>query len=273
MNDYQELLRGGGEPDPLGRIYWFRAITARSTYFLSHKEHHHPFFEWHFVLEGTMDYTVNGHALRIVRGDHLLLPPDTVHRVEGWTGDFVKLSAAFEIAPDTPLMRALTEQGVTSGRYPHPEEVTFCLAEAERDTVYSEHILRNRLLEMLCLSVDTVPAADPLTLPAPDERITAALRYLRDNPGRFWRCDEVARACGIGARQLSRLFERYEHCTLAAYLRREKVRQIQTLLEDPDIPLRTVSERTGFDNEYYFSTFFKRCNGMSPGNYRRNATR
>ena len=46
-------------------------------------------------------------------------------------------------------------------------------------------------------------------------------------------------------------------------------RIIEKLLSDPTLSLREISEIMGFNNEYYFSTFFKKHGGSPPGEYRR----
>ena len=53
------------------------------------------------------------------------------------------------------------------------------------------------------------------------------------------------------------------------YLTQRRVQAAQTLIRTGDLPLAEIARQTGFASPGYFSTVFRRCVGMTPGDYRR----
>jgi AraC-like DNA-binding protein len=55
-------------------------------------------------------------------------------------------------------------------------------------------------------------------------------------------------------------------------LNEERLTHVVQLLEETQLPLRKIAEMTGFNNEYYLSTVFKKYYGMPPGQKRNKTT-
>lgn len=61
--------------------------------------------------------------------------------------------------------------------------------------------------------------------------------------------------------------------TPAGMLREARTQEAQRLLARTDLSVRQVAARTGFDDPAYFSRFFRRETGMSPGEFRKHHDR
>ncbi|WP_329423115.1 helix-turn-helix transcriptional regulator [Streptomyces sp. NBC_01268] len=61
--------------------------------------------------------------------------------------------------------------------------------------------------------------------------------------------------------------------TPAGMLREARTQEAQRLLARTDLSVRQVAARTGFDDPAYFSRFFRREAGMSPGDFRKHHDR
>jgi len=48
-----------------------------------------------------------------------------------------------------------------------------------------------------------------------------------------------------------------------------RMNKAKELLLHSDLPIADIAERTGFTNSSYFYRTFKRCNGVTPNEYRR----
>ncbi len=81
---------------------------------------------------------------------------------------------------------------------------------------------------------------------------------------------ELAEFAGMSRDTLSRNFSRDFGIPLKRYLIEILVAQSEKLLRDPELRLRDIARRLRFNDEYYFSNFFKRETGTSPSEYRRN---
>lgn len=65
-----------------------------------------------------------------------------------------------------------------------------------------------------------------------------------------------------------REFRRYYGCTIGDYIRRLRLQSACERLSRTDEPLVMIALSCGFASQAHFSTFFKRCTGMSPTQYR-----
>ena len=80
---------------------------------------------------------------------------------------------------------------------------------------------------------------------------------------------EVADACGINVRYMSRLFKRFDDRTPQEYIIQLKLNKAATLLLTLDLSVKDVSLYVGFEDQYHFSRSFKKLYGLSPQNYRK----
>jgi AraC family transcriptional regulator len=81
---------------------------------------------------------------------------------------------------------------------------------------------------------------------------------------------EVADACNISSRTLTRKFKQTTGETLHAYAHRRATKRARALLSDTGRSIKEVSYQLGFLNPSAFSIAFRRATGVSPSEYRRS---
>ena len=97
----------------------------------------------------------------------------------------------------------------------------------------------------------------------------AIIRDLLEQPDRPPpRLREIATACHMGVRTLTRAFRRTTGVTIGQYAEEIRVARARVLLTSTDLPLTTISWRLGFSRPAAFSTAFRRVTGTSPKRYR-----
>jgi len=74
---------------------------------------------------------------------------------------------------------------------------------------------------------------------------------------------------GIPERSLKRRFKTATGTTLIAYLQNLRVEGAKRLLETGSSPFERISTEVGYENLAFFRRLFKRCTGLTPGQYRR----
>lgn len=95
---------------------------------------------------------------------------------------------------------------------------------------------------------------------------------LRRNPPFRMRVSHLAQLLGIGESTLSRNFRKDTGQTLKSYLKEQVVRRSKQALAST-LPVKDVAMELGFDDESYFSKFFRRETGFSPKEYRASLER
>lgn len=79
----------------------------------------------------------------------------------------------------------------------------------------------------------------------------------------------VAGLLYVTPQYLSRIFHRETGGTFGAYLTGKRIKEAMRLLQNPDLKMYEISEKTGYNSQYYFSNSFKRALGISPAEYRK----
>jgi LacI family transcriptional regulator len=132
-------------------------------------------------------------------------------------------------------------------------------------------MLAGRKPELLDQRVDPLGVVTRLStdsLAIEDEKIAAAVNYIRKNACSGLTPDQVADNSHISRSLLEKKFRKYIGRSPQAEIRRVQVNKISELLVDTDYPLKRVAELTGFEYTEYMSVLFKRVTGSPPGEYR-----
>ncbi|MFL9986740.1 helix-turn-helix transcriptional regulator [Paraburkholderia sediminicola] len=79
---------------------------------------------------------------------------------------------------------------------------------------------------------------------------------------------ELAQACRISARHLSRTFRNSTGATLSAFIADARIRQAKGRLADADVLIKTVAYECGFTSAAAFGAAFRKVTGRTPRAYR-----
>lgn len=82
---------------------------------------------------------------------------------------------------------------------------------------------------------------------------------------------ELAHICGISPRHLHRQFLALTGKTVSAYVESCRVEQAKNLLAEPEMPVKQVAEKCGFDHPNSFARAFRRATGLSPREFRQRS--
>jgi AraC-like DNA-binding protein len=99
--------------------------------------------------------------------------------------------------------------------------------------------------------------------------VARALPLLRAGEARRVRMGQLARAVGVSAAHLHRLFRAELDTTPQRYAREAAMRRAQAELTGGERPCAEIARRLGYDDPLYFSAVFRRVVGESPTSYRR----
>jgi LacI family transcriptional regulator len=109
-------------------------------------------------------------------------------------------------------------------------------------------------------STDVVAVSDP--------QLSRAVRYIREHACDGIGVEDVLRAVPMSRTVLERRFKQILSRTPHEQILRVKIARAKAMLTTTDLPIATISERSGFEHVEYFSVAFKRLTKVSPGAFR-----
>jgi AraC-like DNA-binding protein len=105
--------------------------------------------------------------------------------------------------------------------------------------------------------------------PKPDPGIEQATALIRDQPGRQWTLQALAREAGMSRTSFTTRFHAATGESPMRYLAKVRLGQAAGYLATADLSIDAIARRTGYGNNASLSKAFKREFGISPGAYRR----
>lgn len=106
-----------------------------------------------------------------------------------------------------------------------------------------------------------------------ERRLQPALQGMLDAPEHPWSLEAMAAACHMSRATFVRLFQRVAGASPATVLMQTRMARAAAALGDGGTAAGAVGEAVGYQSEAAFNRAFKRCFGVGPGQYRRDARR
>ena len=104
--------------------------------------------------------------------------------------------------------------------------------------------------------------------PDEDSLVARVLKYVTDHISDDLSIEEIADAVGVSRRTFSRAFGKHAHVTPSVFVDQVRIDFARKLLEETDVPLKTVAFRCGFDNATRMRMIFSRQLQTTPKQYR-----
>jgi len=99
--------------------------------------------------------------------------------------------------------------------------------------------------------------------------ILKAKIFLSENISHHVNFEELAKELNVGYSWFRRMFQHYTQLPPSQYFQLLKLNKAKTLLVGTTMHISEISDFLGFENQYYFSKFFKKRTGVSPSAWRK----
>ncbi len=106
-----------------------------------------------------------------------------------------------------------------------------------------------------------------------DPRLRTAIHALAADLAHPHAIDDLAAHSGVSRAHLARLFREQVGVAPMAYLAQLRLQRAVQLLQLSDIPVKRIALEVGYPDQCYFSTWFRRVTGRTPGEHRRRSRR
>jgi AraC-like DNA-binding protein len=105
-----------------------------------------------------------------------------------------------------------------------------------------------------------------------EDPVAASISHMKSQISKTLTVEELASRLGYSSSHYSSMFRDKTGSSPLDYFIRLKLHYACQLLSQTDLSIQTISEKIGYEDQFYFSRLFKKIHGKSPRNYR-NALR
>ena len=126
-------------------------------------------------------------------------------------------------------------------------------------------VMEGMALELLAQTVRREIVSDK----RPPRWLRLARELIHDRGLEALTVGEIAATVGVHPFHLTRTFRRFYRCSPGEFLRRRRIEHASARLQDPAVPLAQIAVESGFADQSQFTKSFKRCTGLTPGEYRK----
>ncbi len=123
------------------------------------------------------------------------------------------------------------------------------------------------ILELHRLMLDeSMPGGD-----SRNELLLPVLDHIEDNFRRDLPIGELVKISGVSHQYIGRIFRQAMGCSIENHIRKRRLWEAKHLLLETNSQISEIAGKCGFHDAGYFSTVFKRTEGLSPAEYRRKS--
>lgn len=132
-------------------------------------------------------------------------------------------------------------------------------------------MMRGERVKSRCISIEpthVVARRSTETVASADEKIAAALRFIRMSVHRPLQVRDVAEHIGLSRRSLELRFRRAAGHTVLTEIRRVQLERVRTFLLETDFSIQKIAGQCGFASGNYLGKIFRRKFGKTPQRFR-----
>ena len=219
------------------------------------------FYSFTFVLEGSVDYTVDGHNFIASKGDIIFIRPGS-KRFASTTGfDCVAIDFILDRPFDYPSLETHMHHGNLSEFRMYFNQIK--REYLQKEPGYQLKCSANFMLVLHKLFYDAKETEK-------NTHVEKIKDYIIQNYMHPLNVSSIAEQVGISPVYCGALFKRYENKSIGQYVNQVRIHaSLELLFLNIPIPIAQIAESVGFSDIYYFSNTFKKIVGVSPLNYRK----
>ncbi|AXL50834.1 AraC family transcriptional regulator [Paraburkholderia caffeinilytica] len=180
---------------------------------------------------------------------------------------------ALRALPQAVSLRAGTEPGCS----PLSDTLRMLRNEVETPNFGNQIVVRNLLSSLFIFFMrdwadTTFPAANDWFAAVRSPQMARALARMHEAPERAWTLEELAQEAGLSRAAFARNFNASVGEPPHSYLTRWRMGVAAQLLQETSLRLGEIASRVGYRSEFSFSRAFKSARGISPIQYRHEAS-
>jgi AraC-like DNA-binding protein len=276
-------IRIGSEGDPL---FYFFDYDKRHAQVNMQFQHFHPFYELCVVLCPQTTHFLEGVPYELQAFDIIGLRPNVLHRTQYPSGDPCKrLIIQFHLPKIVPgfsneyeLLLGLFHQSVPIFRFDlelrqkiyRKFNDIFLLAQKRdpmRDLIIHQKFIE--FLTLLYLNQDRNRYRANMEMTPTEKKIYAVTSFIHAHFAEDLSLELLAQKFYLSSCYLSHQFKDVTGFTVTDYIQMTRVRNVQAILINTQVPITEAALRCGFSSFSQFNRVFRKHIGMAPSEYRK----
>lgn len=266
----------------------FRCIADQSFYSSDLDyyipEHWHEDLEYLVVLDGTLNYNINGQNIVLNKGEGICVNSKRIHSNNSPKGAhclffYVILSPSYLCA--TPYIEQKYVEPVIgpksfdylllkedSWTKPILDELFRMMSQGNNDAIELEIIeVSFRVLRFLYNNMS--PEIKGVSVsPIYDESFKSMLSYIHENYANKVSLDDIARAGKVGKTLCAKLFKKFTSQTPGDYLIHYRVSKGMELINEGRLSITEIAYAVGFTSASHFTKTFRQLTGTTPNKFK-----
>jgi len=243
-------------------------------------------FELIYIVDGESRITIGKKEYACGRGDIILIPPFTVHRIQtGKSRPHNNYWLHFDVYPlyrNEDFLHAMlageNEHRIHLGLLNQMAEI-YGKIEEEIETgrpgnaAFIHSLLTQIVITVLRKNAGIIPATMKYAKSDPEMSVVnQCLEYIKNNVGESIRVRDLAGLAHVSDSYLFKAFSRVMKIPPNKYIQLYKVKSAEQLMKTSSRSIKEISGMLGFSSPFYFSRIFKQYYGCSPRDYMKDKT-
>lgn len=220
------------------------------------------YYDFSFVLKGSLTYHINGKKITLYENDAILLPPGTLREREAVTEPSKFVCFNFQLHETSTLDLPEYMPNIINGNI-RKMVSGFTPSHILPDGYSREQVgsILNYVLYEL-MNAHNAESHNPY--------VEKAINFINSHLSEKVSLSSVSSHLKLSKEYTSALFKKEVGIGITDYINNRKMLYAKEMLEsDEKAPLPEIAESLGFENYYYFSRLFKNHFGVSPMQYRK----
>lgn len=252
--------------------YWCRIVNTRFEKWYE-KEHAHSFFELHLCLHGTSKIVFEGREIELKEREYLILSPMQKHQILFESEDFCKFVWGFSIKGQEEFANEVSYCYKANPYLKADEElieaVNLAIKSSNANNYGSYRLIKDSLFKIFALTLRGLMSVErQVPLKDGKEYFSLVKKYIKENLSNGVTLDQASSFFKISKSKLNQLCLKETGGNFTQLKRKIQIEILRELLENSDKTIEQIAVLGGFSDRYSMSKFFKKYEGINPGQYR-----
>ena len=247
-------------------------------------EHWHEDIEFLYVIEGTMEYVVNGEAIHLKAGEGIFVNSKRIHSNQSKKGEmcvfycaiihpsYLCASTYIEQKYVAPLLGSNSFDYLLLNRQDWTkqiiDDIEHLFETSDTKTLEIEILeVSFRILRYLYSNTNLSGVQNP----PPSIHVNtfkSMMLFIQEHYMEKISLEEIADAGNVGKTLCAKLFKKYASKTPGEYLIQYRITKSMQLLTETDQSITEIAYATGFTSASHYTKTFREVNGCTPKEYR-----